>query len=288
MRNLKVIAVIILTMLCHALLCAQERFDLQKRNGHYYFTATLNDIPAECMLESGIPAMLVGEKHFRSCLESSGLSFEPSKGKMRLFNQLYDILFRADGEVRIGNALYDGPVFILKDYSGISVPVQYLKDPATRQAVMTIDLKNNYIRIGTPKNRVYGKKYRLSSDKDLGFPIVAAKVCLQTPEGRSRLKGNLIVDFGNPSLLFLLKQHKSMAKAIKAKTIGLKDAYDKQGRLVAQGLYADTVSMFGQKFLSQSIGVTDKMNSIEHLGFLGTPFFTSPVMFDFDRGFMIL
>ena len=96
------------------------------------------------------------------------------------------------------------------------------------------------------------------------------------------------MDFGNPSLLFLLKQHKSMAKAIKAKTIALKDAYEKQGRLVAQGLYADTVSMFGQKFLSQSIGVIDKMNSIEHLGFLGTPFFTSPVMFDFDRGFMIL
>ena len=190
--------------------------------------------------------------------------------------------------IGIGNSVYDGPVFVLEDYEGVAIPVQYLKDPVSQRSVLTIDLKDNYLLVGKREGRIDGTRYKLSSDRTLGFPVVAASVDLATPGGIAKLKGGLIVDFGNPSLLFLLKQHKSLAKAIRRKKIELKDAFDGQGRLVAQGVYADSVSLLGRKYYDLSIGVTDRMQSIEQLGFLGIPFFESPVVFDFDNGVMIL
>ena len=281
-------SIVLLFIFCSTALSAQERFDLQRQGGHYYFTSSINDIPVEIMLESGIPALLVGQSVYEACLQSDGLTFQPSSQKIRLLNRLYDILCKADGEIMIGGVIYDGPVFVLKDYDGASVPMQYLKDPASKRAVLAIDLKNNYMQVGGVEKIPGGRKFRLSFDESLGFPLVAASARLITHEGRSKLKGRLIVDFGNPSLLFLRKQHKSIGQAIEKGTIKLRDAYDKKGNLVAQGIYADQVSLFGQKYHDVSIGVTDKMQSLPHMGFLGIPFFSSPVVFDFDRGYMMV
>ena len=271
---------------CQPGLAAQEKFDLELRGGHFYFAADINETPVELMLESGIPALLVGDGFYESCLKSSDLSFQASKGKMRLLNDTYDIVCRADGEISIGNALYVGPVFVLKDYEGISIPVQYLKDAGTRRSIVTIDLKNKFLLVGQSEKKSAGKKSKLSFDKELGFPVISAKIYIDSPEGKSKLKGSLVVDFGNPALLFLRKQHKSIGKAVEKNTIKLRDAYDRKGNLIAQGIYANTVSIFGNKYNDISIGVTDKMQNLSHLGFLGLPFFTSQVVFDFDRGYM--
>lgn len=290
MRKIRLffLTVITLNILCTTTLLAQERFDLSKRGGHYYFTATLGDKPVEIMVESGIPALLVGESIYDSCLKSHDLAFQPSKQKIRLLNNLYNIIYRTEGEIMIGNAIYDGPIFILEEYDGVSIPIQYMKDSATKRKVMTVDLKEGYLLIGQPADTFNGRKFKLSFDEELGFPIVAASVKLTTPQGRSKLKGNLIVDFGNPMLLFLLKQHESITKVIEKGKIELKNAYNKQGELVAQGIYANSVSLFGQEYNDKSIGVTDKMPAIRQLGCLGVQFFTSPVVFDFDKGVMIM
>lgn len=290
MRKIRLffLAIITLNILCTTTLLAQERFDLSKRGGHYYFTATLGDKPVEIMVESGIPALLVGESIYDSCLKSHDLAFQPSKQKIRLLNNLYNIIYHTEGEIMIGGALYDGPIFILEEYDGVSIPIQYMKDSATKRKVMTVDLKEGYLLIGQPSDTFNGRKFKLSFDEELGFPIVAASVKLTTPQGRSKMKGNLIVDFGNPMLLFLLKQHESITKAIEKGKIELKNAYNKQGELVAQGIYANSISLFGQEYNDKSIGVTDKMPRIKQLGFLGVQFFTSPVVFDFDRGVMIM
>ena len=290
MRKIRLffLAIITLNILCTTTLHAQERFDLSKRGGHYYFTATLSDKPVEIMVESGIPALLVGENIYESCLKSHDLAFQPSKQKIRLLNNLYNIIYRTEGEIMIGGALYDGPIFILEDFNGVSIPIQNIKDPATKRKVMTVDLKEGYLLIGQPAETFNGRKFKLSFDNELGFPIVAASVKLTTPQGRSKLKGNLIVDFGNPMLLFLLKQHESITKVIEKGKIELKNAYNKQGELVAQGIYANSISLFGQEYNDKSIGVTDKMPAIKQLGFLGVQFFSSPVVFDFDKGVMIM
>ncbi|MBQ5726613.1 MAG: hypothetical protein IIV58_04035 [Alistipes sp.] len=290
MRKIRLffLAIITLNILCTTPLLAQERFDLSKRGGHYYFTATLGDKPVEIMVESGIPALLVGENIYESCLKSHDLTFQPSKQKIRLLNNLYNIIYRTEGEIMIGGALYDGPIFILEDFNGVSIPIQYMKDSATKRKVMTVDLKEGYLLVGQTDENLNGRRFKLSFDEELGFPIVAASVKLTTPQGRSKLKGNLIVDFGNPMLLFLLKQHESITKVIEKGKIELKNAYNKKGELVAQGIYANSVSLFGQEYNDKSIGVTDKMPAIKQLGFLGVQFFTSPVVFDFDKGVMIM
>lgn len=287
-KNIAHISIILLSIFCQINLSAQEKFDLEQRSGHFYFKASINDTPVELMLESGIPALLVGDDVYETSLKSSDLIFEASKGKMRLLNKLYDIVYRAEGEVAIGNALYVGPIFILQDYDGVSIPIQHLKDADTRKSVVTIDLINKYLLVGESEDKPAGKKYKLSFDKELGFPVISAKIDITTPEGKAKLNGSLIVDFGNPSLLFLRKQHKSIEKSIAKKNIELKDAYDKQGNLVAQGIYAKTVSMLGHQYSDISIGVTDKMQNLSHLGFLGIPFFSTSVVFDFDKGFMIV
>ena len=79
-----------------------------------------------------------------------------------------------------------------------------------------------------------------------------------------------------------------MTRAIENGEIELKDAYNKQGEVVAQGIYANDVCLFGREYHDISIGVTDKMQSIKQLGFLGTRFFSSPVVFDFDKGTMLI
>jgi hypothetical protein len=290
MRKIRLffLAIITLNILCTTTLLAQERFDLSKRGGHYYFTATLGDKPVEIMVESGIPALLVGENIYESCLKSHDLAFQPSKQKIRLLNNLYNIIYRTEGEIMIGGALYDGPIFILEEYDGVSIPIQYMKDSATKRKVMTVDLKEGYLLVGQTDENLNGRRFKLSFDNELGFPIVAASVKLTTPQGRSKLKGNLIVDFGNPMLLFLLKQHENITKVIEKGKIELKNAYNKQGELVAQGIYANSISLFGQEYNDKSIGVTDKMPAIKQLGFLGVQFFSSPVVFDFDKGVMIM
>jgi hypothetical protein len=290
MRRIKplLVAIVALTVLGATDIFAQERFGLERRGGHYFFTATINDVPADLMVESGIPALLVGESVYEKCLIESEITFEPSQQKIRLLNKLYDIIYRAEGVVKIGNAEYDGPIFVLADYAGVSIPIQYLKDAASKRRVVTVDLSEGYLQVGEATKCRGAEKFRLSFDKELGFPLVKASVRITTSKGRANVKGNLIVDFGNPSLLFLLKQHASLTKAIENGKIELKDAYNKQGEVVAQGIYANDVYLFGREYHDTSIGVTDKMQSIKQLGFLGTRFFSSPVVFDFDKGTMLI
>ena len=61
-------SIVLLFIFCSTALSAQERFDLQRQGGHYYFTSSINGIPVEIMLESGIPALLVGQSVYEACL----------------------------------------------------------------------------------------------------------------------------------------------------------------------------------------------------------------------------
>ena len=114
--------------------------------------------------------------------------------------------------------------------------------------------------------------------------IVRADISLSGSKGKQvRLKEDLIIDFGNPMLLFLMKQHKSFTRLMNRGQIELHDAYNADGVLVAQGLYSENTVICRKTFGETSIGVTDKMKSIGQFGFLGIPFFNVPVIFNFDK-----
>ena len=261
-------------------------YKLNSNNGHLFMTADICGEQREIMVESGIPALLIGHDFYERALTGGDLAFEPSQAKIRLLNNLYEITYKADGGMQIGQDKYFGPIFILKDFDGISLPVQNLYDESGHRTV-SVDISNGRLSIGKIAENT-GKCYKLHLDKKTGVPIVKAKVAISSQKSKAVLKGTLIVDFGNPMLVFLMSQHRSISKAIKNGKIIPQDARDADGNVVAQGIYAETITVCGQEYNDVSIGLTGKMTAVKEMGFLGIPFFNSAVAFDFDKGRMFV
>ena len=256
-------------------------YELINNNGHLFMTVDICGEQHEIMVESGIPALLIGLDFYERALAGVNLAFEPSQAKIRLLNNLYEIAYKADGELQIGQDKYCGPIFILKVFEGISIPVQNLYDESGHRTVF-VDISNGRLSIGEITENI-GKCYKLHLDKKTGFPIVKAEVAISSQQSYAKLKGNLIVDFGNPMLVFLMSQHRGVSKAIKNGKITPQDARDANGNVVAQGIYAEAVTVCGQEYNDVSIGLTGKMTAIKEMGFLGIPFFNSAIAFDFDN-----
>lgn len=272
---------------------AQERvdFDLAKINGHFFFHAkSVQGNSLQIMLESGLPAFLVSRDFYEQ--NRSAIHFDSSDSKIRLFNELYHISFKADDFVNVGGAVYDGPIFVLDDFEGYSMPIQYLRLPSDSTALVLVDLPNGRLSV-LPRNGVDVDSQLVVSlpmeiDKQIGFPVVEDTIFVESDSNKFSLQGRLIVDFGNPMLLFLRKQHPSIKDAMDRGSLVLHDTFNSQGEVVSRGLYAQKVTLLGYTFQEVSIGVTDKMPALNHLGLLGIPFFKVPVLFDFNQGRMML
>lgn len=279
--------ILFLTFVC-AISYGQEAhiYDLKNVDGHLYFTAEVCGEEAEIMVESGIPALLIGRDFYERFLADGDMVVEASKSRIRLLNELYEISYKANGKIGIGQDKYIGPVFILEDFDGISVPVQNLYDDSGRRRI-SVDLLNGLLTIGANAGKI-GKCYRLKKNKNMGFPIVRADVAVSSSDKVALLKGNLIVDFGNPMVLFLMSRHKEVAKAVMKGEIVPQDACDAEGKVIAQGIYADSLEICGREFKDITVAMTGKMAAIEEMGFLGLPFFGSVVAFDFDKGKMFI
>ncbi|MCR4965629.1 MAG: hypothetical protein K6A41_08245 [Bacteroidales bacterium] len=258
-------------------------FPLMSKGSHIFFTASIDGEPVEIMLESGLPAFLIEEKFYEQHLKKTDIPFEPSQAKINLFHDSYSILLRANGKINIGESVYEGPIYILKDFNDLRLPIQYLKDAKTNKAVVEIDLPEKRMSIGEDGiESTHYQKFKFSYNEK-GMPTIRTVLLLTTARGEAKLKGDFILDFGNPMFLFMMRQHKSLEKAVKKGDVELKDAYNNEGVLVAQGIYAVKLSLAGRDYSDIPIGVTDKMETINQLGLLGIPFFSTPVVFDFDK-----
>lgn len=286
----------ILSLVACAFVCiaasAQTGTDyrLSNNQGHLFFETVLCGDPVTVMVESGIPAFLIGQDFYEQNKAEFNLTFSPSNKKINLGGvNTYDISFTANGVVSLDGAKYDGPVFVLRDFMDLRMPIQNLKSLEGDKSIVLIDVPHGRMSVLSQYPDVkYGPKHKLSFDKNNGLPIVLADITLSGNKGREvHLKENLIIDFGNPMLLFLMKQHKSFARLMKRDLIELHDAYNSDGVVVAQGIYSENTVICRKSFEDTSIGVTDKMKNIREFGFLGIPFFNVPVIFDFDRMAMI-
>lgn len=269
-------------------LMGQHPFSLSKdESGHYLISAKIYGRGVQAMLEAPIPALLVSREFYEDCLkDQSDVSLTPSKAKMRTQNELYEISFQGKGRIPFGDAFYDGPVFVLEDFQGMRIPVQYLRS-STGRGTITLDLEKGTMIVGGEGDGFQGARYPLRRDKKYGFPQIRAKVLLETEQGGHVLKGYLGVDFGNPMMLALLKQHSSTQKAIR-KGLELQDALGKDGQVYAQFLLPESLELLGRRFNQVPVLVTDKMASMLQLGLLGLPFFDTPVFLDFDKGVMMV
>jgi len=262
-------------------------FDLELNEEHYYFDTEINGAPAKIMMESGIQALIIGTDFYEQHKDRLKLKVKPSTSKMRFLNNTYNIKYTAQAKLYIDAALYDGPVFVLDDLKKLCIPIQYLKNPKDGSSIISIDLPSKRMIVKTKSDfsadeRDY-QTFPLRIKDEGGIPIVNSILTMNISDIKATMQGDFIVDLGNGSLLFLMKQNKEVAKMIADNHIELQEARDIQGRVVAEGLYADKLIVCGASFNDVSIGVTDKLQTIQEAGFLGLKFFIRQTVFDFKN-----
>ncbi len=289
-KDIKFLLISILIMFANVIIAANSiEFTLEKESGHYYTTTTLNGIESRIMIESGIPALLISRQFYESHHKQFNLDLKKSDKRMRLLHKQYDINFTAEGQIKIGNAIYIGPIFILDGDIVPLVPLQFLKNPVDGSSIISLDLNNKKLslHLNDELNRIAAQcdsfPLKLSNDK---MPIVNSTLNMHIANKACTMQGDFIVDMGNGSLLFLMKQHHAVKQMINENELTLLEAKNPQGVVVAEGLYADTLTICGKSFEGVSLGVTDAMSSIKEAGFLGIKYFTTSTIFDFEAGKM--
>ncbi len=105
-------------------------------------------------------------------------------------------------------------------------------------------------------------KKSFTYNKNMGWPVVNTSLALSSAGKNAKMKGEFIIDFGNASLLFLMKQHKDVNRMIVNSGIDLQEARNPQGQVVAEGIFANEIIILNTEFCEASVGVTDKMKSI--------------------------
>lgn len=285
MRKIIIIGLVVFAQIC---VMAQEvtSFDLEKRDGYLFFKANVCGEQTELMLESGLPALLIGREFYERNIGQTLTTMTTSQEHIQLLREKYDIIQKANEDINIGGVNYHGPIFILDNFKGMSIPVQYFTDDAKHAASVILDFNENKMTIISSKeaSNYTGAKTKIHYDKNLGFPLASANIKLTTSAGKAKLKGDLLIDFGNPMVLFLVERHKEITKAISKGKIVPMDAYNQQGEIVAQGVYANELSLCGVTFNNITVGITPQ--SFKQLGLLGLSFFDhKKVLFNFDKAY---
>ena len=263
-------------------------YELKKASGHYYFDATVDGFPVkDIMVESGIPGLLIGDSLFNECfgdIAPKGLRRETGR-KIRLLNDSYAIRHILPLSCRIGGGVFTGKVFVLEGYNGLALPLQSFASADPTKKYLKIDLSSN--RMYFMGERDWEDKadynvYRL--ERIDGMPVIETDVSITSQNVSGTIeKSKYILDFGNGSLLFLMKGNEDVDRMIASSGIEIQNAADKEGRIVAEGIFADTCTIGGRKFEEASIGLTDKMKSFyKFAGLIGLKFFTRPVVLDFS------
>ena len=266
-------------------------FKLNKEDGHFYSETTLNGVPARVMLESGVPGLMMSAAFYEANKDALQLDAKESDEKIRYLGGLHQIKFTAQGRLQIGDAVFDGPIKIVDGKHNLMIPFHMLHHPSDSSAIVRLDLPQLELKVCSrnqlPALTTDATALALSFNK-WNMPVVNTLLSMDVNGRKADLQGDFIVDMGNASLLFLNKSSASVSDMLKSKKIKLKEARDKNsGKVVAQGIYADELTICGRTNKGVSVGVAE-MKSLPECGFLGLKFFTMPAIFDFDNNKMYL
>lgn len=123
-----------------------------------------------------------------------------------------------------------------------------------------------------------------------GMPVIETEIDIISNNVIGRIgKSKYILDFGNGALLFLMKGNEDVNQMIASSGIEVLTAKNKEGRIVSEGIYADSCTICDRKFEQVSIGLTDKMKGFQKFsGLIGLKFFTRPVILDFTNNRILI
>ena len=292
MKSIRILAILIvhLLMAVQAMAQSDPTFKLEKENGHYFLNTSVNGISTKLMLESGVPGFMMSESFYEAHKNVLKLPVKPCNEKIRYLDGMHNIKYTTQARLRIGDAIFEGTIKIADGDHALMIPINMFRNATDDSGIARIDLSNNELRIvsraSLPSLVKDATTMDLSYNK-LGMPVVNTQLSMDINGRNIRLKGNFIADMGNGSLLFLNKSQSIVASTLADSHVTLKEARDRNGKVVAEGLFADKLTICGRTFIDASVGVS-KFPSLDECGFLGVKFFTTPAIFDFDKGKMYL
>ena len=260
-------------------------FKLVKEDGHFYFRTSVNGVKATMMFESGVPGLLMGDAFYEAHKESLKMDVKPCDEKIRYLGGLHNVKLSANwARIRIGRAIFEGPVKIVEDDASLKFPIQMLHHATDSSNIVWMDLKKNEFRI-ISRTRLQSlvKKAKMM---ELGFnkwdmPTVRTTLTIKADGRQTSIEGVFIADMGNASLLFINKSQPNVVKMLEDGRIDLKEARTKDGKISTEAFYADRLTICDRKFKGVTVGV-NPFKSLDEYGFLGVKFFDIPTIFDFS------
>lgn len=292
MRRIKILLLVLGSVLLGQQVAAQSNpvFKMTKENGHFYFTAQINGVEGKMMFESGVPGLMMGDAFYKEHKEALNMEVSESNEKIRYLGGLHNIILSGNARLLIGDAIFEGPVKIVENDSSLKMPIQLLHHPSDNSSIVMMDLKNSEFSMLTQVQLQEITKgiqsFPLSFNK-WNMPVVNTMLTMSVDGRKISIQGNFITDMGNASLLFLNKSQEDVTRLLKDNNVILKEARDKNGRVVAEGLYAEELIICNRKYTGVSIGV-NPFKSLSECGFLGLKFFSMPAIFDYSNSRMYL
>ena len=292
MKRIRLFTILLVQIVIAIQTMAQSdpEFKLQKENGHFFLTTNVNGISAKLMLESGVPGFMMSESFYEAHKDLLNLQVVPCHEKIRYLGGVHNIKYTAHARLCIGDAVFEGTIKIADGDHALMIPINMFRNATDDSGIVRIDLSNNELRIvsrASLPSLVKDATVMDLSFNNFGMPVVNTLLSMDVNGRNVRMKGNFITDMGNGSLLFLNKSQASVERALADSQVQLKEARDMKGKVVAEGLFADKLTICGRTYSDVSVGV-NKFKSLDECGFLGVKFFTMPAVFDFDKGKMYL
>lgn len=271
-------------------------FALKKENGHYYFETLINEkTPAKVMLESGIFVMVMDSLYAFENKEAINLDYTRTQGNenMNLGGKVYDITHKAKGKVQLGNNVeYCGEIFILSGYntySGIAIPIQNIYNTEDGSRIIKLDMeKLEFCSMSRKQFQSEVGDYAATAinyNSYMGMPAVKTHLDFEKDGKNYSLPGNYLLDLGNASFVFLMKQSQVVQGFLHDnQDIELKKAYNKKGVLVAETIVTEKASLCNRGFEKQVIAITSALPKFTVEGSVGLKFFEGAVsVFDFEK-----
>lgn len=271
-------------------------FALKKENGHYYFETLINEkTPAKVMLESGIFVMVMDSLYAFENKEAINLDYTRTQGNenMNLGGKVYDITHKAKGKVQLGNNVeYCGEIFILSGYntySGIAIPIQNIYNTEDGSRIIKLDMeKLEFCSMSRKQFQSEVGDYAATAinyNSYMGMPAVKTHLDFEKDGKNYSLPGNYLLDLGNASFVFLMKQSQVVQGFLHDnQDIELKKAYNKKGVLVAEAIVTEKASLCNRGFEKQVVAITSALPKFTVEGSVGLKFFEGAVsVFDFEK-----
>lgn len=292
MRRIKILLMQMVTVLLSQQVAAQTDpvFKMTKENGHFYLTTQINGLEGKMMFETGVPGFMIGDAFYKSNKEALNMDVSECRERIRYLGGLHNVILSGNAKLRIGDAIFEGPVKIVENDANLKLPIHLLHHPSDSSSIIMMDLKKCEFSMLTQ-----ARLQKIAQDipsfpltfNQWNMPVVNTELSMTVGGRDMSLKGNFITDMGNASLLFLNKSQEAVVSMLNDNKVRLQEARNKSGKVVAEGLLAESLIICDRKYTRVSVGV-NPFKSLSESGFIGLKFFSMPTIFDFSNSRMYL